>query len=242
MITMNTRTAGLFANKTTYPRLTNGTWFSKLPAFKKTDVLFTDQLAVVKAFSIATVDTNYGSPLALWRQWDNNELYSFLHPAWYIHADWPIPIDLSYTDTNLLTAGLEGFPLGDLGWFPTQLAAWQAQRATEMDRIQKVLDTGRPYGTAVAAAQIPQAFQLQQNYPNPFNPSTVISYSLEKAGNVTLKVYNMLGQEVATLVNGFQTVNTYNVTFNASSLSSGIYLYELRTGSNVVTKKMILMK
>jgi hypothetical protein len=111
-----------------------------------------------------------------------------------------------------------------------------------MDRIQKVLDTGRPYGTAVAAAQIPQAFQLQQNYPNPFNPSTVISYSLEKAGNVTLKVYNMLGQEVATLVNGFQTVNTYNVTFNASSLSSGIYLYELRTGSNVVTKKMILMK
>jgi hypothetical protein len=111
-----------------------------------------------------------------------------------------------------------------------------------MERIQKVLDTGRPYGTAVRSTEVPQGFQLQQNYPNPFNPSTVISYSLAKAGNVTLKVYNMLGQEVVTLVNGYQAAKSYDVNFNASSLSSGIYLYELRAGSNVVTRKMVLMK
>ena len=237
MINMNTRTAGLFANKTQYPKLTNGTWFSKLPAFKKTDVLFTDQLAKLKTFSIATVDTSYGTPLASWRQPGNPEASNF------IHADWPIPIDLSYTDADLLTAGLEGFPVGDLGWFPTQYESWKAQRATEMDRIQKVLDTGAPYGTGVASSpEVPQEFQLQQNYPNPFNPSTDISYTITKAGNVTLKVYNILGQDVATLVNGYQAANSYDVNFNASSLSSGIYLYELRTGSNVITKKMVLMK
>jgi hypothetical protein len=83
---------------------------------------------------------------------------------------------------------------------------------------------------------------LQQNYPNPFNPSTVISYSIAKAGNVTLKVYNMLGQEVATLVNGYQAANSYKVNFNASGLSSGVYMYKLSTGSNEIIKKMVLMK
>ncbi len=161
----------------------------------------------------------------------------------FIHADWPIPIDLSYTDTDLLTAGLGGFPVGDLGWFPTQYESWKAQRATEMTNIQKVLDTGGPYGTGVAASpEVPQGFQLQQNYPNPFNPSTDISYTITKAGNVTLKVYNMLGQEVATLVNGYQAANTYKVNFNASGLSSGVYFYKLSTGSNEMTKKMVLMK
>jgi hypothetical protein len=83
---------------------------------------------------------------------------------------------------------------------------------------------------------------LQQNYPNPFNPSTEISYTIAKAGNVTLKVYNMLGQEVSTLVNGFQAANTYKVNFNASGLSSGAYFYKLSSGNNEMIKKMVLMK
>ena len=235
MIPLNTRTTALFANKTTYPKLYNGTWISQLPTFNKTDVLFGTQLAVVKAYAIACVDTSYGTPMASWRKPGNAEAANF------IYADWPIPIDLSYTDANLLTAGLGVFPLGDLGWFPTQLATWKAQRATEMAAIQNKLDVSYVVGVATEQ-ELPETFQLQQNYPNPFNPSTVISYSIAKAGNVTLKVYNMLGQEVATLVNGYQAANTYNVNFNASGLSSGVYLYELRTGSNVIIEKMVLMK
>ncbi len=160
----------------------------------------------------------------------------------YIHADWPIPIDLSYTDTDLLTAGLGGFPVGDLGWFPTQLAAWKAQRAAEYANIQNIVDNDGGPDVGVAATEHPQGFQLQQNYPNPFNPSTDISYTITKAGNVTLKVYNMLGQEVATLVNGYQAANTYKVNFNASGLSSGVYFYKLSTGNNEMIKKMVLMK
>ena len=135
-----------------------------------------------------------------------------------------------------------GFPVGDLGWFPTQYASWQAQETAELADIQSVLNTGKTTGVATAPQELPQTFQLQQNYPNPFNPSTVISYSIAKAGNVTLKVYNMLGQEVATLVNGYQTANTYHVNFNASGLASGVYIYELRSGSNVASGKMLLMK
>jgi hypothetical protein len=235
MITMNTRTTALFADKTHYPKLNNGTWISKLPAFKKTDVLFTTQLAVVKAYAIAAVDTGYATPMKSWRQSNNAEAQN------YVFADWPIPIDLSYTDSDLLTAGTGGFPLGDLSWFPTQFASWKAQETAELAQIQNVLDSGKLTGVATTQ-EIPQKFQLQQNYPNPFNPSTVISYSIAKAGSVTLKVYNILGREVATLVNGYQAANTYQVNFNASGLASGVYIYELRSGSNVASGKMLLMK
>jgi hypothetical protein len=85
-------------------------------------------------------------------------------------------------------------------------------------------------------------FSLNQNYPNPFNPSTRITYSIQKAGIVSLKVYDILGREVATLVNGYQPANNYSVIFDASDLASGIYLYKLKTGDFVQTRKMILLK
>jgi hypothetical protein len=236
MIPMNSRTESLFADKTNYPLLTNGKWITdKLPTFKNTDVLFTTQLAVVKAYAIAAVDTSYGNPMASWRQSGNEEASN------YAYADWPIPIDLSYTDSDLLTAGLGGFPLGDLNWFPSTYATWAAQAADEQAYIAGVLDGSITVGVQTTK-ELPQKFQLQQNYPNPFNPSTAISYTIAKAGNVSLRVYNLLGQEVATLVNGFQAANTYSVNFNASNLASGVYVYELKAGNNVTSKKMVLMK
>ncbi len=87
-----------------------------------------------------------------------------------------------------------------------------------------------------------QNYKLYQNYPNPFNPTTVIKYSVPMASRVTLKVYNILGSEVATLVNGEKAVGNYNVTFNGSNLASGIYFYQLKAGGFVQTKKLVLMK
>jgi hypothetical protein len=86
------------------------------------------------------------------------------------------------------------------------------------------------------------SFNLSQNYPNPFNPSTVISYQLPKDSKVSLKVFNMLGQEVMTLVNANMEAGTHTVTFDAGKLSSGVYLYKLDAGSFSVSKKMILTK
>jgi PKD repeat protein len=87
-----------------------------------------------------------------------------------------------------------------------------------------------------------ESFQLDQNYPNPFNPATRISYSISKPGQVSLKVYDILGREVAALVNGYQQANHYSVNFNAGKLASGIYLYKLKTGEFVQTRKMLLLK
>jgi hypothetical protein len=89
---------------------------------------------------------------------------------------------------------------------------------------------------------IPNSYSLSQNYPNPFNPSTNIQYSIPKSGLVSLKVYNLLGQEVATLVEGNQTAGTYVATFDASRVSSGIYFYRLMSGGFVEVRKMLLLK
>ncbi|MBE0572306.1 MAG: T9SS type A sorting domain-containing protein [Ignavibacteriaceae bacterium] len=87
-----------------------------------------------------------------------------------------------------------------------------------------------------------KTFTLQQNYPNPFNPATTIIYQLPTEGQVSLKIYDMLGNEVATLVNEMKTAGEYQVDFNAAALSSGIYFYRLQAGNFVETKRMMLMK
>jgi len=85
-------------------------------------------------------------------------------------------------------------------------------------------------------------FVLHQNYPNPFNPTTVIKYSIPQQTFVSLKVYNILGKEVSVLVNEQKEAGVYEVEFNASNLSNGIYFYTLRAGNFVDTKKLILAK
>ncbi len=89
---------------------------------------------------------------------------------------------------------------------------------------------------------IPSAFTLSQNYPNPFNPSTKISYGIPVSDIVTLKIYDVLGKEVMTLVNQKQEAGTYQVEFNAAGLPSGMYVYRIKSGSFVETKRMMLLK
>jgi hypothetical protein len=89
---------------------------------------------------------------------------------------------------------------------------------------------------------IPTAYKLNQNFPNPFNPSTVISYDLPKSGIVNVKIFNVLGQLVRTLVNQVQTAGSHQVTFNASSLSTGVYFYSLTVDNFTQVKKMMLIK
>ena len=89
---------------------------------------------------------------------------------------------------------------------------------------------------------LPTEFAMDQNYPNPFNPTTTIQFAIPEAGRYVLKVYNILGQEVTTLVNEEMGAGIHKVTFNANNLASGLYIYRL-SGNNVnITKKMMLMK
>jgi hypothetical protein len=85
-------------------------------------------------------------------------------------------------------------------------------------------------------------FKLQQNYPNPFNPTTVISYQLPVSGNAAIKVYDILGNEIETLVDEYKPAGKYEVEFNESKLANGIYFYQLQAGNFIQTKKMVLIK
>jgi len=104
------------------------------------------------------------------------------------------------------------------------------------------VEQGKATGVAIQKNSVPENFTLYQNYPNPFNPTTVISYSLPKAGFVTLKVYNEIGQEITTLVKGYKAASTYQITFDASKLANGVYIYTLKSGNYTLSKKMLLIK
>ena len=112
-----------------------------------------------------------------------------------------------------------------------------------------VLDTVTISGTTAVASSVekkgfdvPSEFKLQQNYPNPFNPSTNIEFRISKSGFVTLKVFDVLGREVATLVNGELQPGSYQATFDASHVASGVYLYQLRAGNFIQTQRMVFAK
>ena len=93
-----------------------------------------------------------------------------------------------------------------------------------------------------ASSSVPTAFVLQQNYPNPFNPTTVITYDIAKRSHVSLKVYDVLGREVAVLVNSEKSPGEYQATFNASDLPSGVYFYRIQAGNYTAVKKLMLVK
>lgn len=88
----------------------------------------------------------------------------------------------------------------------------------------------------------PDKFELAQNFPNPFNPSTIISYQLPTNGYVTLKIYDLLGQEIATLVNEQKSAGKYEVKFDAGNLASGVYIYRIQAGEFNASKKLMLLK
>ena len=99
-----------------------------------------------------------------------------------------------------------------------------------------------PAGVPVMASDVPSTFGLDQNFPNPFNPTTNIRYSIIKTSQVTLKVFDLLGRQVRTLVHIMQAPGQYTVSFNAQDLASGVYFYRLQSGDMSITKKLVLMK
>ncbi len=111
-----------------------------------------------------------------------------------------------------------------------------------LGQIVKTTSGGIPIGIQLTNSEIPQHYNLHQNYPNPFNPTSIIKFELPKSSNVTIKIFDILGREVETLVNEYKTSGNYEIQFDASQYSSGIYFYMMEAGDFVESKKMVLIK
>lgn len=229
---MSNKTKSFFNNKTAFPYMTmQDVYDSTNPGF----LIPPTDTTLIKEYLLRKWTDNSDLPAGGWA----------FDPHSDVIQSWPMNEQLRYSNSTLKTAGMGGFPLGDIyRWWnslPSTYPNWKAQKDAEYANIWDILTNGI---VAVEDQQpdIPVAFELSQNYPNPFNPMTEIGFSLPQREHVSLKVYNMLGMEVATLVSGVRDAGKHFVTFDASTLSSGIYYYRLETNSVTMTKKMAFIK
>jgi hypothetical protein len=173
--------------------------------------------------------------------------------------NWPPEFDLSYTNDSLLIAGTDGLPLGDLNWFPdaktTYLANRDAYIAALKDSMVNATDVydplveGSEYTDPPSPSAIedflngPTEFSLYQNYPNPFNPTTSIAFKLDKADKISMKIYDITGQLVKTVIdNKNYTAGPHIVKIDMSKHSTGVYFTVLNNGSQNLVRKMMLIK
>lgn len=176
---------------------------------------------------------------------------------------WPPNLNLTYTNTFLQKAGTDGLPLGDLNWFPTHKTTYLANKAQYYAALQDSTSKAKwlyvPGDSASAIftptmvsvkqnnSVIPEEYFLSNNYPNPFNPSTTIKFGLPQQSNVTLSVFNILGQKVYEITAKQLASGEHSFDFNAAKLSSGIYIYRIHAVGNngkdfVASKRMMLLK
>ena len=157
-------------------------------------------------------------------------------PTWNgVPANWattqghPVPENLAYSNTAMQSMGSDGFALGDLNWYPSQLAQWH------------------PTAVQPNTRTVPERYTLSQNYPNPFNPSTVVTYSVPERIRVTIEVFNILGQKIATLFDQEQDPGVHSISWVAQNsdgqvLGSGVYFLRMQAGTFSQVEKMIFMK
>ncbi|MGE5401973.1 MAG: T9SS type A sorting domain-containing protein [Ignavibacteriales bacterium] len=144
--------------------------------------------------------------------------------------------DMQYSDKNAYSKDTSDYAPH---WWGAQ---WVDPTFEKYYMYRGVILSSQPVGVAGESKSIPVRYALEQNYPNPFNPATKIKYSIPENSLVTLKIYDLIGREVATLVNSQQNAGFHQVEFNASKLGSGIYFYQLSTKNFLQTKKMMLIK
>jgi hypothetical protein len=145
-----------------------------------------------------------------------DEYTKFIIPLTYTSSDIPDLCEISFLLGGVATVG-SYYIIDDL----------ELEGITDVDANQ---------------IDIPNEFKLYQNFPNPFNPTTIISYSIPKTSFVNIKIFDMLGREIATLVNEEKQKGNHEIVFNGSSLTSGIYFYRMKAGGTVETRKLILIK
>lgn len=221
---MDSITTHMFTDKTNWPNLYMANNDSVDPGFNQQLVDSTVD-SLVKWVGIFWSDKTTGN--MLWWQEVLNPITMFNKLSGWTSAKqtYPVPENLQYSKSDQLVDS-RGFSIGDLNWYPAQYAEWKAGGLNAVE----------------SRTQVPAKFALSQNYPNPFNPTTDIKVSLKQPGVMSLKVYNVLGQLVQVVAEGFKSAGNYTYNVNMEQFASGVYFYTLRQGSNSITRKMLLLK
>ncbi len=216
---MNSRTIAMFADDATWPGLVHENTTSLDPEFAD----YFDYADTLVAYSKKYYDYAWPGAKAttFMRDPDGEPL---------MPTD-PMVYNMKVGNATLRTAATDGGPIGDLTW---ELADGYNSTQAQIGSIS----TGVTQTSAIKSDD----FMLQQNYPNPFNPTTTINFALDQAYNAKLTVYNMMGQEVAVLLNDKVSAGSYSVAFDGANLTSGVYFYRLEAGDISIQKKMILIK
>jgi hypothetical protein len=152
---------------------------------------------------------------------------------------------LSFSSTLLDTAGLSDTTFAQTGLQGTTGYYWRVRASNNIGDgfwSAPFRFTTAQFVSVAAGQSVPAEFSLGQNHPNPFNPATTIGFSLPQAHRVTIKVFDILGQEVATLLDEEVPAGSFTVTWNATKAASGIYFYRIVAGDFVQTKRMVLMR
>lgn len=234
---MGERLEWIINDDATWPNAGVGNWYDAHPTF-------TDEAVVV-----ANLEKQ-----VLWalEEWADSTPVERTNRIWDMDGDnrpittpWPIPLDLSFTNSELLTAGHGQLPIGDLNWFPAEKMQWEASKEIYE---QKIKNFEPAIITDVDDVEfVASEFYLHQNYPNPFNPSTNIKFNLKKSSDVKISIYDILGQEVAVLVNTNMNAGSHNTQWNGTDrynnkVNSGMYFYKLEADNFIQVRKMMLLK
>ncbi|MFO7447162.1 MAG: T9SS type A sorting domain-containing protein [Ignavibacteriaceae bacterium] len=210
---MDTRAQSMFDNDAEWPNFISENNVDADPGF--TNFGGTDDLVAKLR------DHRLNSVFGFWA-WDPDVAeYPEFHWAF---LQWPQPEDLSYSASFTST---DGYHVGSLQWYPDELAEYE----------EKLTDVAIDYSPR------PAEFSLEQNYPNPFNPSTKVNFTINKTGEVNLRIFNALGQQVMTLINNqILSPGAYNLDVDMSGQTSGVYFLVLKQQSSIQVKKMTLLK
>jgi len=226
VVWMNDRIQGMFDDNVAYPLLVAENNVEVDPLFSNTDMdtwVVTETAKAVEEFMTHPEGAFWGTTSSM-RNYDEH-----FDPSTLLLISWPLAEgDMAITEASLLTAGHDGLPVGNLNWDPTSKAQYRAPHEAQVGIESRLQNS--------------MGISISQNYPNPFSHQTSIGYSLTSGADVTIAVYNIMSQKVATLVNDYRDAGNYSVVWDAADVPAGIYTFSIETEGFAQTKKMMLVK
>ena len=155
-----------------------------------------------------------------------------------INDTWPL-IDATYTNAELMTGSVASLPLGDLNWWPEKKAMWMNHKDAIMEHM-KAGNTEKY--TAVNIAPVTARGSFSRVYPNPMRSSATVEFTLDTPGNVEITLYNAVGQEIRSYLNEDRNTGTHRITINSDGLDNGLYFFNISTGGEIETQKLMILK